>query len=397
MALIDLWKSSHLELAGKNLKQIIAIAGEGRLSDDSICSQELRDLLSYLPSDKLQSYCAFCLEEKFDDGGFALQDIINQVGSRLGFTVQYGRYRGVSNQIGYDGIWVDDDGHSLIVEVKTTDAYRINLDKILDYRKRLGEQGRLTVDQSSVLIVVGRQDTGDLEAQIRGSKHNWDVRLISADALLRLMLVKEETDDSKIRSRIAQILRPREFTRLDSVVDLIFSTTEDIQSYQSDEIDEEAPSLAPSNKADEPASFHSDCISIASSHLGIDLFKKSRSIYSSKNGKLLVSCSVSKEYVSENHFGYWYAFHPSQREALESCPDSYVVLGSGSAERVFIFPFPEFQKFLPGMNQTTRSNGKHYWHVHINNYDGRYYLLQRKGIDKIDITKWLLEGVTSKM
>jgi len=35
-----------------------------------------------------------------------------------------------------------------------------------------------------VLIVVGRQDTGELEAQIRGSRHAWDIRLISAEALL---------------------------------------------------------------------------------------------------------------------------------------------------------------------------------------------------------------------
>jgi hypothetical protein len=47
--------------------------------------------------------------------------------------------------------------------------------------------GQLKEDQSSILIVVGREDTGDLEAQIRGSRHAWDVRLISVDALLRLM------------------------------------------------------------------------------------------------------------------------------------------------------------------------------------------------------------------
>jgi hypothetical protein len=34
----------------------------------------------------------------------------------------------------------------------------------------LVEQGRLSEDRSSILIIVGRDDTTDLEAQIRGSR-----------------------------------------------------------------------------------------------------------------------------------------------------------------------------------------------------------------------------------
>ena len=35
-----------------------------------------------------------CLNEKFESGGLALQDVVNQVGRRLGFQVEDGRYRG---------------------------------------------------------------------------------------------------------------------------------------------------------------------------------------------------------------------------------------------------------------------------------------------------------------
>jgi hypothetical protein len=54
-----------------------------------------------------------------------------------------------------------------VVEVKTTDAYRISLDRTADYREKL-ILSDYTDKTSSMLIVVGRDDTGELEAQVRG-------------------------------------------------------------------------------------------------------------------------------------------------------------------------------------------------------------------------------------
>ena len=66
-----------------------------------------------------------------------------------------------------------------MVEVTTTDAYRIDLETLAGYRRGLIASGQITEPESSMLIVVGRKDTGDLEAQIRGSRHAWDIRLVS--------------------------------------------------------------------------------------------------------------------------------------------------------------------------------------------------------------------------
>lgn len=41
-----------------------------------------------------------------------------------------GRYRGVKGQVGFDGLWMSVDGRAIVIEVKTTDAYRIDLDRI---------------------------------------------------------------------------------------------------------------------------------------------------------------------------------------------------------------------------------------------------------------------------
>lgn len=183
MSLADLWKNSKEQIYDKHLQQIITFAGDGKLTDNSIVSQEMREYLSQVPSTYLERYADECLSESFTNSGFALQDIVNQIGLRLGYDITYGRYRGSTNQIGFDGIWISPDKHGIVAEVKTTDAYRIDLNVISEYRRKLIADNQFSESNSSILIVVGRKDTGDLEAQVRGSKHAWDIRIISVDAL----------------------------------------------------------------------------------------------------------------------------------------------------------------------------------------------------------------------
>src|SRR5215216_5566310 len=235
MALTDLWLAAREQLADKLVKQIISFAGTGQLRDGGDASTEFRDYLARVPSTFLARYADECLKEPFDNSGFALQDIINQVGRRLGFAVAHGRYRGTSAHIGFDGLWRFPNGHAVIVEVKTTDAYRIDLNSIAGYRRALISQGECLEEQSSILIVVGRQDTGDLEAQIRGSRHAWDIRLISVDSLLNLVRIKESTDSQETNAKIRRLLTPVEYTRLDQLVDVVFTTTQDVETAVSAE------------------------------------------------------------------------------------------------------------------------------------------------------------------
>jgi hypothetical protein len=173
--------------------------------------------LAHIPSDLLQDFAEHCLASSFTDGGLALQDIVNQVGRRLGFPVEDGRYRGVVGEVGFDGIWRAGEGVAILVEVKTTDAFRLSLDTTARYRRALIKQESIPEESSSILYVVGRSDTGDLEAQVRGSPHAWDIRIIGIRALFRVLKIKEELEDQNIVDRIRAILRPQEFTRVDGI------------------------------------------------------------------------------------------------------------------------------------------------------------------------------------
>ncbi|MFH1059594.1 MAG: hypothetical protein V1797_13065 [Pseudomonadota bacterium] len=390
MALLDIWKKTPDQLKDKQVQQLIAFAGAGKLLDGSECSLEFRSFLARVPSDELATYADQCLASSFPESGLALQDIVNEIGSRLGAEVTSGRYRGTKNQVGFDGLWLFPNGHAIVAEVKTTDAYRIDLNTIANYRKNLIDGDNIAEAASSILLIVGRQDTGDLEAQIRGSRYAWNIRIISVEALRSLMLIKEEVEDPQIIRRIHSILIPREFTRLDEIADILFSTTEDIKQ----EVVAPESEISLSDKKQKtpkftPVAFHDECVSVIQTYLHENLIKRSRAQYSTPDKSIVVNCAVSKEHNPEASPNYWFAFHPHQKESLENVPSSYVAFGCGSSKRVLLIPFQEFNNWLGGM-WTTQSADRNYWHVVIYRKESNYFLHRKKGEKIIDLTAFLL-------
>lgn len=392
----EIWAKSKGTFDSKSLSQILAFAGDGKLKDNNITSIEFRDLLDQVPSLLLRQFADNCLTEGFTDSGLALQDIINQIGKRLGFVIENGLYRGKQTDIGFDGIWTSTEGHSLVLEVKTTDAYRINLDTIAEYRRKLIEQNRISKTQSSILIVVGRQDTGDLEAQIRGSQHAWDIRLLSTDSLLKLLSLKETLNDTKTIQQINELLKPREYTRIDKLIELIFLTSKDLQLVEQadEELEElEVPTEKKKRKSSHdkvtPVSFHEECLKKIQAKLNINLIKQTRIAYTDKDKTTGLICAISKPHKQGQFQKYWYAFHPHQKEFLENLNNAYVAFGCGSSDSVFIIPYKEFEPFVKNF-WTTTNDDRMYWHVVIHNRDKKYFIAQPE-IERgsmIDITKY---------
>jgi hypothetical protein len=391
MSLTELWLKSRNQLDEKQVHQIIAFAGDGKLRDGNAASQEFRDFLSHVPTNLLRRYIDQCLNDSFTDSGFVLQDIVNQIGRRLGFIVSDGRYRGLAGQEGYDGIWKFPDDHTVIIEVKTTDTYQIDLDKIAKYRRDLINQERASEDSSSILVVIGRQnkDTSGLEAQIRGSRHAWNIRLLSVDALLRLLTLKESVEDPRIIRRISAILIPREFTKLDEIIDIVFSTAEDVKKEETEEAEVDTEN-GDEGTTVKPVSFYDACIERIERQLKKVLVRQSRTTYSSPDEILRITCAISKQYERGSQSGFWFAFHPFQKEFLEQTKElSFVTFGCGSEQIVLIIPFDDFKNWLEQMN-TTDSEGRFYWHVSIVKDGENLTLYRKKGAARIDLTKYLV-------
>ncbi len=121
---------------------MVANAGDGALKDKSDYSVDLREYRSQISSGKIAGCVEHCLSSTFAKGGMVLQDPVNELGRRLDYNVTNGRYRGTTNAIGSDGTWHSPQQHSIVLEIETTDAYRIALDTIARYRSKLIELGR---------------------------------------------------------------------------------------------------------------------------------------------------------------------------------------------------------------------------------------------------------------
>lgn len=391
-----MWRKDPESVLSFTLEQIVAIAGNGQLRDNSETSIEFREYLGEIEAEKLSTYAIYCLENAFNSSGQILQDVINEIGRRLNYQVENGRYQGVRNDIGYDGIWQIGNEHT-VVEVKTTDAYTIKLDVIANYRDRLIADDRIAKD-SPILMVIGRNDTQSLEAQVRGSKHAWSIRIISIEALIKLMMVNINSQSDEVTKKIHTLLKPFEYTRLDKIVDVIFTTSED-RHEQEIELDSTPNSseLQSTTTYSTPVKTSKDiltqkkenAIKKLAQKLQVILIKRKNSLFSDQSDTVHVAAVVSKLYERSETF-YWYAFHNSpHREFISNCERGFMIFGMADSDVAIAIPYVFLNKISGELNSTIRDNGKEYKHIFIyKNKDT--YSLRTKTSKNIDLTEYVL-------
>ncbi len=390
MPLLEIWNATRDSVLKMNLEAIVRIAGDGQLKDGSETSIEFRQFLTEVESEKLAEYATYCIENSFTSSGQVLQDVINEIGRRLGFKAENGRYQGVRNDIGYDGIW-SSNGEYLVVEVKTTDAYTIKLDVIARYRDRLVEEQRVP-KETPILLVIGRNDTESLEAQVRGSKHAWSMRIIGIDALIKLMEVNLSTLSSEVTEKIHTILRPFEYTRIDKIVDVVFTTAEDKEN-EVEEL-EEVTTGEVASQVRTPKEIlmqkKVDCIRRVSEKYQRPIQKKKHSMYADSADEIRVIASISKRYEKSETF-YWYAYHDEpQRKFLSGAKTGLMVFGLTDQDVAFAVPYELLECNWNNLYETTKKNGQVYKHIYIYLTNGKFYLRIREKGTEVDLTDYKL-------
>ena len=372
-----------------NLEAIVRISGDGQLKDGSEASREFRQFLTEVESEKLSEYATYCVTNAFDGSGQVLQDIINEVGRRLGFAAENGRYQGVRNDIGYDGIWTS-GAECLVIEVKTTDTYTIKLDVIARYRDRLVEANRVPKD-TPILLVIGRNDTESLEAQVRGSKHAWSMRIIGINALLKLMEINLGTTSVDVTEKIHTILRPFEYTRIDKIVDVVFTAAEDkekdnavIQLSDSSESQEVESSELSSSLIDQR---RLEGIAKTASHLNLILIKRRRTFYSDHSDNNHVAIAISKKYESAKP-GYWYGYTSKQSSYLREGKDNgFMIYGLLDSSSFYCIPFKKMEEWKLKMHHTNSESKERYWHVRFEQVESSIFL-KLNGGELIDLLEF---------
>jgi hypothetical protein len=245
----------------------------------------------------------------------------------------------------------------------------------MGYREKLRASAKLP-GPTSVLIVTGREDTGELEAQVRGSRHAWDIRLISADALIKLVQLKEESESAETGKKIRSLLTPMEYTRLDQMVDVMFTTTADIASAAEAELQESDETIdgnAESPSADKASESgweftprilmqkkRDEIFNALSAREQTNLIAKSLASYWSPDHTVRAVCTISKRY-SNRAYPYWYAYHPRWQEFLNEGTHSFVVFGCVDKQTAYAVPAEVMHKYLSSL----RTTEDRYWHVDL--------------------------------
>jgi len=398
MPLLEFWQNSRPAVEKMKLETVIRIAGDGELKDGSEASKEFREFLTFVESDKLAEYAQYCLDTAFPSSGQVLQDIVNEIGQRLGFIVEWGRYQGVRNEVGFDGIWKTKD-HSIVVEVKTTNTYTVNIETVARYRDRLIEDQRIP-KQSSILIVLGRDDNDSrpLEAQVRGSPHLWTTRIIGVEALVKLMEINLSTQSDEVVEKIHTILQPFDYTRIDKIVDVVFTTAEDIERDREEPIatvQDENLSPKDARTLDKTPQVEIEekkkqLVERLATKTNVLLQKKRHSMYSDKDNNVHAVIAISKRY-EDSEIRYWYAYHAEpQRQFLSEAKKGYMVFGMADAADAFAIPFELLERHWSEFFSTTRKNGKEYKHIYIVKKESRWYLRVRRAGTEISLDQYAI-------
>lgn len=234
---------------------------------------------------------------------------------------------------------------------------------------------------------MGREDTGELESQIRGSRHAWDIQVISAASLLKLVLVKQNTEEEETLKKIRSLLTPIEYTRLDELVDTLFTTAKDVE--QSTETEYKAAPKSNNKALEEKSekrqfewteqevldSHRNKIIDTFSKKVKDPLISKSKAMFWNESKSIRVCCTMSKDY---SNGVYWYAYHPRWNEFLSKADEAYCIFGCVDSNKAYALPLELIQKHLENLNKTEPKGKDHYWHIHIHNKDGKMLWLLKQ-------------------
>lgn len=342
------------------------------LKDGSEASKRLREYLETADLELIESWVSQVLQSGSD--GRVLQDIVNALGMRLGFNVEYGLYQGRQGSIGFDGYWWL-PGLNLIVECKTTDAYRISTDTLVKYANEL-EHDRGLVSTPDILIVVGRVDTGDIEAQIRGSRRDDSIRVIGVESLLDLTRAMAALAGGPATEKLRQSLIPQDFTRLDNLSRLVSEVVYETRQMLSMEVagETEFTDVGLPKVKTETDVVREAVLAMVSAEIGslTPVVGTQNWFLSQQSDCRNVLFMTSKKYNRKDQ-QFWYSLPKKWVASIGE--DGGVLLLHREGDRGFYkIPWDSLKGWIKGFNEIP-DRKRAMWHIGVRDTDGRVEML----------------------
>jgi len=175
--------------------------------------KSIRDELKEIPTGGLITLLKFCQQRAGKDlprknYGYVHQDLVNILGEKLGFKVEYGEY-----SHGVDGVWSYGD-ITIIIESKTSSQW-LKIEQISNYVKK---------KKASSGLLIAPDFTQD---QVKAAIGFGNVRLLTTEGLSKLIKLKEM---GKLKTKdIVKMFVPQEAVRVDYVIDIIYSIVKPLE------------------------------------------------------------------------------------------------------------------------------------------------------------------------
>ena len=377
------------KVKGKSVTQVVTMLADGKLTDIGQTAPAFRDFLNNCPIDQLGIYTNQMVAEASD--GKIFQDIVNTIGKKIGFDVVHGLYQGKKNAIGFDGYW-SHKNLNLVIECKTTDAYRISTKTLLGYSNAIKEEKGLKF-APPILLVVGRVDTGDIEAQIRGSRADDRISVIGVESLLGLAKASVELSDGPASDSLRKILLPRDYTRLDDLTALITNVINEAQQTSLDqaEVDEGLSSEA-SNKKPEVTTANADSLTdqlrssmVKASKKSLGKLEKatsrSRAQFVTPDGEVYFFLASKRYAATYQHF--WYSIQHSWKAIWEQRGGG-LALGLEGKKHFYMIDCKTVLEWTKFLNETLKPN-RQYWHLALKESRDKIEVLLSKSDTNCDI------------
>jgi hypothetical protein len=235
-----------------SLEQVLALAGtlEDSQTADSSSARFRRFLQHNVTAvGQIRDYVEECLRSSGGQYNRALQDLINRVGELLGFSVTYGRYKGVHGQVGHDGLWSSPTGFSIVVEVKTSGAFSVNTAVLHNYINELVSQRVIPEEDRTMGLYIfcrDEQDSQQLQNSIVAEKKANLLRVVRAETLLSLAEIVKQY--SLKHEHVLSLLRPSG-PNADPIIDLMLQLLFEKQPATDNEVGEQVQERCPEKVA----------------------------------------------------------------------------------------------------------------------------------------------------
>lgn len=415
----DLWNLNQKLMENKTINQIDTWISNLNNEEKK---KELREFFGIIPLNKIEDYIEECTKSKSksakkDREGFIFQDLVNELGKRLDYDVKFGVYKGKKKAKktekinGYDGLWTKGEDCSIVVESKVSDIF-LNLDTVNEYKEDLVKEGNISANNTSILIVLGREDQKNTTSLIKGSKYSENTVKITAESLVKLAKMKSTNKSRSLDERIKKILKSTTNCDADEIVDILFLENEEnmpnkklnkrlIKKIKKVNADAEIYQEKMKNKMfinknvkKLPVNFYESAVDNLEKTLKIKLHKqegRSRILYTDNNKKYGILMSISKERKEKYQTKYWFAYHDRFSKYASECEYRYIAFSCGSENKIVLVPMADMEKHKNELNKTIK-NEKIHWHVHIIDDGKDIYMQTPLGINK----KWILDKYVVK-